>query len=79
VAFASCPNCGHVLWQLRRAPDFGHPAGNCGECGWTTYWTATPLGEAALRRREELREAAGNPRDAFVGHIAFPPRSTKFN
>jgi hypothetical protein len=58
MAFACCPNCGHVLWQLGRAPEYGHPAGACPDCNRTTYWKATPLGGTVVSGREELREAA---------------------
>lgn len=57
MAFACCPHCGHVVWELGAPVSYGARAGNCPECSWMTYWTASPLGEMALRRREELRGA----------------------
>jgi ssDNA-binding Zn-finger/Zn-ribbon topoisomerase 1 len=60
MAFARCPNCEYVQWQLGITDK--RPTGECPECGWEMHRTLTPVGSgerAAFQEREEIREAAG--------------------
>jgi hypothetical protein len=60
MAFARCPNCEYVQWQLGITDE--RPAGECPECAWKMDWTLTPLeswDRTAFQERGDMREAAG--------------------